>query len=142
MTLSIVLLSIGCSSDDDNQTITDPIVGIWQPIKVVEVCSESPDYIYDYTICEQNGRLTINSDGNFSESSFVSLAGLSCTEDFTQNGAWIIDNGNLEVTINGQIIDVTFFEFTDNNLKLGQFDNDLGCVGESSHYYTEYIRVK
>lgn len=140
--LFLLFLTIqSCSSNDDSQGSREPIVGIWQPLKYVEVCSESANYIYDYSSCEQKGRLTIKSDGTFSESFFNNFFDSACSQDESVSGNWNINNGKLDATINGEIINITFFELLSNNLKLGQYDDELGCVGPSTHYYTEYIRV-
>lgn len=140
-TIGISVLFMGCSSEDDSDEVVEPFVGVWKPLKEVEVCSETPSYTYNYSSCEQKGRLTINANGTFSQSSFYEFYDEQCTQDVTETGEWNISDGNLKVSIYGDVVDITFFELKDNTLKLGQLDDDLGCDEPSSHYYTEYVRM-
>lgn len=141
-----LMIFSSCSSDDDNSTNSTSIVGIWKPIKEVDVCSTGNEDIYTYDSCEQTDRVTFESNGNVNETSYYLNGNSDCVLDYTENGTWEINNGNLTITQQGQTIQITFFELTGNTLKLGQYDNDSNdlCDGGNlpSLYYTEFVRVQ
>ena len=142
----LIITICACSSNDDNDNTSNnnPIVGTWKPLKFVDVCSSGSKDVYDYSACEQQGRLVISSNGTFAESSFFDY-GTGCEEDDNYSGTWKSNGNGLTVNIEGEIVEVTFLEVTTNILKLGAYEDlDFQCIDNSnlSHYYTEYVRVK
>lgn len=140
--ISTLILS-SCSSDDDSNSIS--IVGIWKPIAEVDVCSTGSEETYNYSTCEQLSRTTFSSNGTLNISEFDDNTG-DCIEDYNVNGTWVLNGGNLSATLEGETINPTFFELTDNTLRIGYYDNDANdpCDGGNlpSHYYTEFTRVE
>ena len=139
--ISALILS-SCSNNDDSNSTS--IVGIWKPIAEVDVCSTGSEQVYDYSSCEQNGRTTFSSNGTLNITEFDDNTG-DCIEDYNENGAWTLNGDNLSVIIEGETINPTFFELTDNTLRVGYYDNeDILCDGGNlpSHYYTEFTRVE
>jgi len=56
----------GCSESDENSAdLKNSIIGIWKPVKRVEVCSTGNEEVYVGSVCEQKTRT-----------------------EFTQNGTW------------------------------------------------------
>ncbi|WP_027137210.1 lipocalin-like domain-containing protein [Gaetbulibacter saemankumensis] len=142
--LSIILLTfliVACSSDN-NETVS--IVGIWKPIAEVQVCSTGSRETYPYDACEQKSRVTFASNGMLNITDFDDYTG-DCLEDYNENGTWTLNGGDLSVNIDGETLNPTFFELSDNTLRIGYYDNDENdpCDGGKlpSHCYTEYTRV-
>ena len=92
--LSCLFLFASCSSNDDGGTNTESnlFIGIWKPIKDVDVCSTGSEDIYSYPVCEQNGKLTINADGNFDGSNYYDFSNTTCELEFSYSGTWQITN--------------------------------------------------
>lgn len=144
---TLCFCALSCSSsDDDSTSITNLFIGTWQPVVDVEVCSTGNEEFYPYSSCEQNGRLIVSSNGSFSESTFYAVSNSQCMEEFSYSGSWQLNNGELQVTIDDEIIDVNFYEVTATRLLLGQYVEEnpgYTCDGENdpSHFYTEYERI-
>ena len=70
----------------------------------------------------------------------------NCEQYYNSTGTWTLTGDNLSVTLDGETINPTFFELTNNTLRVGYYDNDENdpCDGGNlpSHYYTEYTRVE
>ena len=85
------ILLIGCSSNDNELPATDSnqdqFVGAWKPIKFVSICAAETNYEEIYSACEQNGVLTVKSDGTYSQSSYYDN-GSVCEEDIVVTGTW------------------------------------------------------
>ncbi|WP_055437735.1 lipocalin family protein [Lacinutrix algicola] len=126
-----------CNSQEET------IVGIWKPIKVVNVCSSGFEEVYDVSTCGQLSRLTFLSNGVYSTSEYSDDTG-NCIEYLNANGTWGLNGTNLTVVIDGETNTPILFELTNNTLKFGYFeDNDLCQNGEQLSYeYTECIRVE
>lgn len=145
--LTSLFFLASCSNNDDSDSNLESnlLIGIWKPIKAVDVCSSGSQEVYNYSLCEQNGRLTINAGGSFSESSYYEYSSTNCTEEFSYNGTWKIANDDFSVIVEGDTIYITFFEVFENTLRLGMYeiDPEYTCDGDNlpSHYYTEYTRI-
>ena len=128
-----LMIFSSCSSDDDNNSDSTSIVGIWKPIAEVGVCQDGSEQIDEYSISEQESeKLTFNINGTFSG---------------IYNGTWEITNGKLFLTENGITDEATFFELTNNRLRIGSieenpFDDPCSVSVGLSHYYTEYTKVE
>lgn len=140
-----LMIFSSCSSDDDNNSDSTSIVGIWKPIKEVDVCSTGNEETYDFSTCEQMTRITFSSNGAFIDTEFDNDSG-DCLEYFNETGTWTLNGNNLSITLDGETNNPTFFELTNNTLRIGYYDNDADdpCDGGNlpSHYYTEYTRVE
>ena len=142
--LALMVFS-SCSSNDDSNSSSNSIVGIWKPVKEVEVCSTGSEQVYDYSSCEQNGRTTFSENGTFNITEF-DLNNGNCEEYYNSSGTWELNGDNLTVVLDGETIIPTFFELTNNRLRIGYYDADPNdpCDGGNlpSHYYTEFSRVQ
>ena len=142
-------LCLSCSSNDDgdnNQQLSleQLFTGEWQPLRFVVACSGGTNEIESYTTCEQMGRLTISASGSWSETYFYEEIDNSCVEDGVDSGTWRITDGKLFVVDSGfGEVEITFFEVSENSLRVGQNDDDFPCDGGngSTHYYNEYIKI-
>ena len=129
-----LMIFSSCSSDDDSNSDSISIIGIWKPIKEVGVCQDGSEQIDEYSISEQESeKLTFNSNGTFS-----GFSGF-------YNGTWDITDNKLYLTENGTRNVATFFELTNNRLRIGSieenpFDDPCSATVGLSHYYTEYIK--
>lgn len=144
----LILILVGCSSnnDDDSQSKSSLFIGTWKPVKSVDVCSTGSEDIEILSTCEQTGRLSLNSNGTYSETYFYEYIDNICEEDGVSNGTWKIDNDKLFV-IESEFgeTEITFFEIEGNILRVGQYEEDpeFTCDGDNlpSHYYREYIKI-
>ena len=143
-----LILCVSCSKNDDGDTppvnnLEKSLIGTWKQMKFVVGCSSGSDEVSNSTACEQQGRLTIKSDGTFSETYYYDY-GMGCEEEDIEMGSWRIYNNKLFVTDDyfGEY-EVTYFEVTQNVLRVGQYDTDYPCDsgGNSTHYYYEYTRI-
>ncbi|MBL87252.1 MAG: hypothetical protein CMO82_13080 [Winogradskyella sp.] len=140
-----LLIISSCSSDDDSNSDTGSIIGTWKPIKEVDVCSTGFEDVYDFDSCEQTGRIIFSEDGTLNITEY-DLENGNCEQYYNSTGTWTLTGDNLSVTLDGETINPTFFELTNNTLRVGYYDNDENdpCDGGNlpSHYYTEYTRVE
>lgn len=140
--IGIIILS-SCSKNEDSKPDSITIVGIWKPIKEIEVCSTGKEEISNFSACLQKTRLTFNSNGTLDNQEYSEDTG-GCVENFGK-GTWNLTGENLSIIINGETNNPTFFKLTNNSLKIGYYNRDSSsfCDGKNllSHYYTEYIRV-
>ena len=139
-----LMIFSSCSNDDDSNSDSTSIVGIWKPIKEVDICSTGNENTSDFSTCLQRSRLTFNSDGTLNNMEYSEDTG-ECLENFA-NGTWTLTGENLSLTINSETSNPTFFELTNNTLQIGYYNNDANdpCDGGNlpSHHYTEYTRVE
>ena len=86
--LSIIFI-LSCSSDD-GVTMQDEIVGIWKPINYVEIYTGAGEVEFESSDCEQQTRLTFNSDGSYEEQNFQEDNDNNCVEYNTNfiSGIW------------------------------------------------------
>ncbi len=62
-----VLIFTACSDDDsDSSSNQDLIIGVWKPIKSVDVSSSGNEDVYSYNSCEQKSRYTFLKNGEWS----------------------------------------------------------------------------
>ena len=148
--LTFTILISSCKVADDNNSnpedsnLIDLVVGTWQPLKDVRVCTGGNE-IVDIDECGQKGRLTINSNGTYSESFYEMFDG-NCTPNEEESGTWEIRNGKLF----GDNEEVTFFEVEKNILRVGEVQQNGGPIvpcsdtigGGFTHSYTELVRVQ
>ena len=143
--IGFMILS-SCSSDADSNSDSISIVGIWKPVKNVDVCSTGYEEVYVHSSCIQMSRITYYSDGtiNWTENSYNNAG--ECSESFNENGTWTLNGDNLSITLEGETNTSTFFEITNDTLQIGWYDNSINgpCDGGNlpSHYYYEYKRVE
>ena len=90
--IGIMILS-SCSSDDDSNSNSVSIVGIWKPIKEVFVCSTGNEETSDFSTCLLMTRLTFNSNNTFNNQEY-SEDTVDCLENFS-NGTWTLITNNL-----------------------------------------------
>ena len=139
-----LMIFSSCSSDDDSNSNSVSIVGIWKPIKEVFVCSTGNEQTSNFSTCLLMTRLTFNSDNTFNNQEYSEDTG-DCLENFS-NGTWTLINNNLTFNLSEVSVNPTFFDSTDNIIKIGYYNNDnlLTCDNgsELSHSYVEYIRIE
>ena len=141
--IGIMILS-SCSSDDDSNSNSVSIVGIWKPIKEVFVCSTGNEETSDFSTCLLMTRLTFNSNNTFNNQEY-SEDTVDCLENFS-NGTWTLITNNLTFNLSEVTVIPTFFELTDNIIKIGYYNNVnlLTCDNgsELSYSYVEYVRIE
>lgn len=149
---SILIITIvfctACSKNDDEEitakSAEELFIGTWKPIEFVIVCTSGSNEVESFSICVQTGRLTINQNRTWSETSFYEFAENMCEDDGVDNGTWRIVNDKLFVTESefGEN-EVTFFEISESTLRVGLYDTEFTCDGDipSSHFYRELTRI-
>lgn len=93
--LSLALLTLilfSCSSNDNNLS-QNSIVGVWKPIKSVDICPDEQPTSRDYSICQQKYRVIFYENGNWEETEYEDYNG--CTLDDIINATWSVSNGKL-----------------------------------------------
>ena len=134
-----------CSSNDDSNSNITSIIGIWKPVKEVDVCSTGNKETISFTTCAQMTRVTFYLDGDYNETQFRNIDG-DCTEFRNEDGTWSLTGDNLSTTLDGEIYNPTFFELENDTFRVGYYNNnvDNSCDGGNllSHHYTEFSRVE
>lgn len=149
--IALIMFS-SCSSDDNNNNTEDtisPIVGIWELIKEVNVCSSGSKNIIEVESCRQQSQMTFSSDGTFTIIEFDIDENEECVEDTNLKGTWTLTGEDLVMTVDGIKLPVTFFELSNNTLHFGEYfikgqsDSYYFCEegASPSHFYKEYSRV-
>lgn len=140
--LGIVMLALlitGCSSDDssdNNDDTNNDITGVWKPIQAVFIDNSGAMSTDNYSDCEQTGRTTFSSNGNFTQTGYYPVT--TCELEFDNTGNWQIVNDNiLRVTLNGQVDngtigDYLIVELTATTLKI---DADTDTNSTESEIY-------
>ncbi|PQJ17042.1 hypothetical protein BST93_10240 [Nonlabens tegetincola] len=133
------------SSDDNSNINSGSIIGTWKPIKEVNVCSTGSEIVYDFDSCIQTGRLIFFNNGTVSDTGYKLQNG-NCEQYYHETGTWSLNGNNLTAKIEGDTNNPTFFELTNNTLRIGYYDADPNelCDGENlrSYYYDEFVRVE
>tara|TARA_R110001606_G_scaffold397909_2_gene575660 strand:- start:44 stop:505 length:462 start_codon:yes stop_codon:yes gene_type:complete len=140
-----LMIFSSCSNDDDSNSDSNSIVGTWKAIKEVDVCSTGNEDVYDFDSCEQTGRTIFSENGTLSITEY-DLENGNCEQYYSAIGTWSLSGNNLTVTTEGETNNPTFFELSNNVLRIGYYDADPNdpCDGGNlpSHYYTEFVRVE
>lgn len=148
------ILLTSCSGDTDSADFTpevNTIVGKWNPIKEVDVCSTGSETISEYSTCKQKSIYTfaahvnpdIKSDGTLTIEKYYSDDN-ECVLGSTIVGTWSLSGEDLTLTFGDSTETPTYFKITSNKLLIGTYDSDPNdtCDGGQlkSHYYTEFNR--
>jgi hypothetical protein len=155
----IGLTILSCSSDDNNDSNLDPLIGIWKPIKEVETYVDNSTIDFDFSSCHQMSRYTFSENGTLNIVEFANdeITG-NCeerTEPILTFGSWEKNSigeyrlittytytANQQSYTDDDIPDV--FEFSNNNntLKIGYADDEIINGNQLQNYYTEFVRVE
>lgn len=142
--VTLILISTACSSDspkDDNNNTNTKIEGVWKPIKAIFTDSDGISETENFTDCEQTGRTTFSSNGDFAQTGYYPVT--TCELEFDNTGNWQIINDNiLRVTLNGQVDngtigDYLITELTETALKIDG-DTDPNSI-ESEVYVFQKV---
>ena len=105
--LLVIIIGIifsSCSSDSDNITNQDVIVWEWKQVKTIKIDIDGIETFEDLTQCEQQGRLTLNSDGTLDFLRYFEDDNNNCIEDDSfVNGSW--NNNQSSYTFNFIFLD-------------------------------------
>lgn len=91
LVILIGLSILSCSSDDENKISQDLIIGIWKPVKFVEVFRDAGEIVEESSSCYQQGRISFYSNGEYSHRFFVENSSRECIENNSDNlvgGTW------------------------------------------------------
>lgn len=153
----IGLSTLSCSSDDENTMSQDVVIGIWKPIKVVEVYKVANDVTYEASSCYQKSRITFASDGSYNQQIFSENKSGNCAESNSSNfisGTWSKTSDNQytfkiieynDKTQQNEIFtgDHDEITFPDQNTMIIKFiDGRVYNGNMMEYYYDEYSRVK
>ncbi|OBX25139.1 lipocalin-like protein [Gelidibacter algens] len=148
LTLNLSLISlfllISCSPKDNSVSETNSIIGAWKPIKEIHVCSTGTQHVYEYSICEQTGRITLSANGTLSTTAHDQTEG-NCVQYDSAMGTWKLNGNNLTIIINEHTNNPSLSKLVNNKLRIGyDADPESTCNGEGSpsHYYTEFMKVQ
>ena len=154
---STIILS--CSDDDSkNITKSDILVGVWKPVKEVEVFTNNSIEESQFSICHQMSRFTFFDDGSLTILEFVND---EITKECEEKKEPVLTFGSWEKNLNNEYRLITtytytnnqesytdddipdVFEFLSNNvLQIGYNDDEVINGKQLKHYYTEFIRVE
>ncbi|TJY34826.1 lipocalin family protein [Pontimicrobium aquaticum] len=138
------LLITGCSSDsssDNDNSINTKIEGVWKPIQAIFVDSSGTMTTDNYSTCEQTGRTTFSSNGNFTQTGYYTTT--TCELEWDNLGSWqIVNDDILRITLNGQVDngsigDYLVVELTATTLKIDA-DTDPNSI-ESEIYVFQKV---
>lgn len=160
--LFVIFLTISifsCSSDDNDNSNLDSVVGVWKPIKKVETYADNSADEVLFSTCQQMTRYTFFNDGalNIEEYAINEISG-DCvlrTEPVLTSGSWqknedgqyrLITTYTYTANQNSYTDDniPDIFEFSNNNntLKIGYLDNEVIDGNQLLNHYTEFVRVE
>jgi len=156
LTILIGLTILSCSSDEENET-QDTIIGIWSPIRYVEVYTDAGEVEDEHPTCYQQSRITFLSNGLLDQQLFKENNNGDCLEDNSDNfisGTW------KNISQNEYDIQITYFneETQQNEIFIGEqheivflsvntmritFNEGEEFNGDFLEFvYDEYIRVE
>ncbi|MDN3667523.1 hypothetical protein ACFFU1_10050 [Algibacter miyuki] len=158
-TFLIALTILSCSSDDNNNSDNDPIVGVWKPIKEIETYNDNSTIEFEYTACQQRSRFTYNANGT---ANIVEFVNDEITGDCVQRTDPVLTSANWEKSENGKyrlitthkynvtsqiyttdkIPDVFEFENNNNTLSIGYNDDEIIEGKQLKSYHTVFVRVE
>ena len=141
--IAINLLFVACSSESssDNNNTDSKITGTWKPIKAIFTDSGGSMNTENFSDCEQTGRTTFTSNGDFAQTGYYTVT--TCELEFDNTGNWQIINDNiLRITVNGQVDNGSIGDYlitglTDTMLKIDA-DTDPNSI-ESEVYVFEKV---
>ncbi len=148
---------LSCSSDDENNINQDILIGIWKPIKFVEIYQDAGEVTNEASNCYQQSRISFSSNNSFNQQLVEKNNSGDCVEDNSDNyisGTWekISDNKyDIQITFfnedtqqnevfNGDQDEITFPDQNTMTIKFIDGDEINGDVLE--YYYDEYSRVE
>ena len=152
----IGLSILSCSSDDDENS-QDTLIGIWKPIKFVELYQNAGEVTYEDLGCYEQSRFTFSSNSSFNQQLFEENNNGDCIEDNSDNfisGTWekISDNQyNIQITLFNEdtqqnetfIGEQDEITFPDQNTMIIKFIDGEEINGDVlEYYYDEYSRVE
>lgn len=147
--MGFILLS--CSDNNDSLTdldsnpFSDALLGTWQRTKAVHVCSTGSEEVFNLGTCTLMDRLVFLENGTYDFTVYDSTL-FGCELSSESSGKWFFDEDIFVNIVNGETYRFTFFELTNDILRIGDNVSDQGisCDGDSlrSHQYTEFIRVE
>ena len=150
----ILMFPFGCSNDDDNTPKQDLIIGIWKPVKDVEVYTNGSQDIYTPSACELKNRYTFKADGSFFTTDFPESDDGNCEEligNLYLSGEWVkLSESKYKFTYTCYIpnCDETIVETPDNvtfsngnKTMIVRFNED-DPEELVDYYYTELVRVQ
>ena len=153
--LILFLTSITSCSSDENESKNDLIIGVWKPIKIVDVCSTGTETINNVSDCVENSRWTFLSNGKLETKDYYDYyfdqngnetTNSNCEKFNVTNATWEFENNELKIIVNNETLTSDFVEFSGNNLKIGTYNKDSNntCDGNNSfsHYYIEHERIE
>ncbi|WP_442266805.1 lipocalin family protein [Tenacibaculum sp. ZS6-P6] len=110
-----LLLAVSCS-DDDN-TVTDPIIGTWKLEK--QVTQDNGQTIDETNECTKKSTLVFNSDGTTTSEFYGGTDATNCNSDGVDKGTWKSNGSGVYEFLEdgGTTPDVITINFTDNNTK-------------------------
>lgn len=147
-----LIISACSSSNDDNQTQQDQIIGVWKTSKEVEVYINGQEEVYLPSVCELKNRFTFKEDGAFTTTDFPKSDDPNCEENIGNlylSGDWMkISESIYRFEFRCMMPDCEKIietpdeiTFPNSNMMIVKFnDDDLG--DDLDYYYTELSRVE
>ena len=92
LTLLFAVLVCACTdSEADRGILVDPIIGVWQPDRIVTVLNNGNEDSKIFTACEMNNRYTFHADGRFNMTDYPEGDDANCEElvgNLYLSGTW------------------------------------------------------
>lgn len=147
---AFLTLTISCSKDDDNPTITNngEIVGVWKGTTVDYTGNQTISgqgqnttatyvgeaYDVDYTLTFTENPQKVISDGSYSIELTTTVNGQTTTQnveglEFLSSGDWTINGNTLSITVDNETDDASILELTENTLVLKAVESQTMSQG-------------
>lgn len=107
--LFVGLLTISCSSNDDETFSNDPIIGSW---RLTSIIKDGTDLA---TTCDKRQTATFDEEGKVSITNFSLDSNGTCSISETRNGTWSPNGNSYSITFDGET-DTETLSFSGNNL--------------------------
>lgn len=149
---------LSCSSDENNDVNTDPLIGIWKPIKEVYTYVDNSTTVDAYSTCDQMSRFSFQQDGSLKIEEFgIDQRTGICTQRIEP----VLTNGSWDKNSNGEYRLITTYTYTGNGssytddnpttlsftnknniLKIEYADDAIFNGKQLKNHYTEFVRVQ
>ena len=147
-----LIISACSSSNDDNQTNQDQIIGIWKTSREVEVYNNGQEEVYLPSVCELKNRYTFRIDKTLFFTNYPESDDPNCVEligNLYQSGVWEkLSEFKYRFVLTCMIPDCESITETPDEVRFPKINlmiikyNDDDPDDDIDYYYTEMSRVK
>jgi hypothetical protein len=133
--LILCVISFACSSSDDENRSSESLIGVWKPMKDVEIIDDVEE-VYIYTSCEQQSRYVFEANGNFIFTNYDDNDGCTLNNNGFISGVWERIN-DTQIRIMSEYESGSETDIPDSV----DFPNENTMRIHYNSYYIEFVRV-